>query len=352
MSSCLCHISPSAVSGLVASASAMSSLTLGPAAAVVKLQMAAQAAAAAKVDIGGLAYTASALPNIQAAFGAGGLMQLAATLKVAAGTYNLMDPIKLSEQLGASAGSLARLPPATFSAVAKIDMTAIAKITATARLVAQLKLDGLDPLSASFSENVAAKAHAAAGLAAANAALTAPLRMKLQAVAALPALVQACETLNVPLGDPTAVAAAFQARLSVLAQVVPPAFPVSMKLVLKAAAIAEAMAVIAAAFGPAALSPATMAKFTASLSATLNAAAAANINIKLAPPPIPIPPMEDIILGEKVAASSFMQIRATGLTPPKIAVLPPVSAMIALRATLGLAMGAEPLALCTMCGSS
>jgi len=321
----------------------------------VKLAMAAQASAAAKLDAKlalGLVDTANALPNIQAAFGGGGLMQLAATLKVVAGTYNLMDPIKLSEQLAVSAGSVASMPPATFAAVAKLDMVAIGKITAAARLVVQLKLDGLDPLKADFSEKVAAKAHAAASFASAQAALTPPMRMKLQLAASLPALIKACETLEVPLGDPAAVASTFQAKLAALVRVVPPTFPVSLKLVLKAAAVVEAMAAISAAFGPAALSPATANTFMASLSATLNAAAAANINVKLVPPPIPIPAMEDIKLGEKIAGSSFMRLNATGLTPPKINVLPPILAMIALKATLGLATGMKPMNLCTMCGSS
>jgi hypothetical protein len=340
---------------MVASASAMAAIGMKLPSVNVKLAMAAQASAAAKLDAKlalGLVGTANALPNIQAAFGGGGLMQLAATLKVVAGTYNLMDPIKLSEQLAVSAGSVAKLPPATFTAVAKLDMAAMIKLAAVARLIIQLKLDGLDPLKADFSEQVMARANAAASYANAQAALTPPMRMKLQLAAGLPTLIKACETLNVPLGDPSAVAPMLQARLSALAKVVPPTFPVSLKLVLKAAAVMEAMATISEAFGPAALSPATASTFMAKLTATLSASAAANINVKLIPPPIPIPPIEDIKLGEKITGSSFMRLNATGLTPPKINILPPISAMIALKATLGLATGMKPMALCTVCGSS
>lgn len=355
MSSCLCHISPSAVSSLVASASAMASIGVKLPSVQVKLAMAAQASAAAKLDAKlavGLIGTANALPNIQAAFGGGGLMQLAATLKVVAGTYNLMDPIKLSEQLAVSAGAVAAMPPATFSAVAKLDMAAIIRITAVARLVIQLKLDELDPLKVDFSEKVMAKANVAASFASAQAALTPAMRMKLQLAASLPTLIKACEALEVPLGDPAAVASTFQAKLAALVRVVPPTFPVSLKLVLKAAAVVEAMATLSEAFGPAALSPATANSFMASLTATLSAAAAANINVKLVPPPIPIPDIDDIKMGEKIAGSSFMKLSATGLTPPKINVLPAISAMIALKATLGLATGMKPMTLCTMCGSS
>lgn len=326
MSCCYCPVTPKALSTMNTQMHAMAQFRAGMALDPILLQLKLAAQVSAQADVNAiLGLEGGRLPNVTIA-GGGPLMQMAMMVKLTPGTFSLFDPIKLQEELALSAKTMASSRTAKlFAIIAKLDVALLMKMSLIARLMLQLKLKGLDPMSASFSETM--NASAASG----SSSVPALMMPKLRLLAGLPTIVQAMETLKVPLGDPAAARSTLSARMSMLASITPPRLPLPPPLILKAVAKLEMIAKIQEAFGADAFTPAGHARIKAMLSAM----ARLKLNVKLKPA-LPLPPMEDIKMGEKIAGSSFMKAGISGVGLPKLAILPAINATLAARAVLAL----------------
>ncbi len=287
-----------------------------------------------------LALVAPRLPNVTIATG-GPLAQVSAML--ALGPYSFGDPVRLQAELQVMANSLNSYVAPSLSAVLKMDISAIMQLSLVAKLMAQIGAAGLDPLAADFSAKATALVQTP--LPSARVQITPPQAANLKLIAGLPALVKMSETLNVPLGDPAA-GAMLMAKFSALASVSPPTLSLKLSAMLKVAAVVSAVASITETLGADAFTPAGQLRISMMLKAV------ANLSV-----PVPrvsidatLPPLEDVLLGEKIAGSSFIHASVSGLKPPAIPISGFVSASTAMQAALSAAVNVPPVSFCTNCG--
>ena len=344
MSACCCHIPPAAMMKLAASAQFKMPMP------VISAKLTALAALTVSTDVERadlkIALIAPRLPKITMAV-SGPMLQISAMLKL--GNFSFTDPIKLAAEMAVMANSLNSSVTPGMSAALKMNIAPLMQLSLVAKLMVQLKVAGMDPLSANFAAQAGAFAVKKSFLPKVGFALSAPQLKNIKLLVALPLLVQACEALKIDIGDPAA-AAKFSAKLSAMASLSPPALSLKISLMLKIAAIVAAVDAIVLAFGADAFSPAGMARISMMLKVV------ASLNIALPIPPIDLgklaalPPFEDIKMGETIAGSNKMNLALMGLKPPAIPISAFISMSVALKASLGAAVKVPPLAFCTNCG--
>ena len=341
MCACCCHVQPNAMASL----SAMAKISVVP--PTIPLQLTALASVCAgqpgpagRNDLN-LAALLPRLPKVNLKIN-GQLAQLAAKLTI--GPFAVSESVKLAAQMQVMAGSLNNYVAPSLKASLKADVSALMKLSVTAKLVAQIKLAGLDPLAPGF-----------------NAAVSAMLQMppppkiilpppahlpNITVLATLPTLVKMAAALHVPLSDPAA-ASMISAKLNAMAALKPPTLSVKMSVMLKLAAVVSAVATITETFGADAFSPAGMAR----ISLTLKAVAGLPFkipNIDLSALDV-LPHVDDVVMGESIAGQSLITASFAGLKPPKIQVSAFLSASIAMQAALSGAVKTPPLSFCTNC---
>ncbi len=341
MSACCCNVSPSAM----ASMSAMAQVKIAP--PVVPLQLTAlasicagQPGPAGRNDLN-LAALLPRLPKVNMKIN-GQLAQLAAKLTI--GPFAIADPIKLAAQAQIMANSLNGSVAPMLQASMKADISAIMKLAVVAKLMAQLKIAGLDPLAPGFAASAMAMLQMPAPP---KVILPPPAHLpNITLLATLPTLVKLSAALNIPLGDPAA-ASMISAKLSAMASIKPPTLSVKLSVLLKMAAVVSAVATITETFGADAFSPAGMMR----VSLMVKAVAAL--------PPFPaidlsaldvLPKVDDVIMGADIASKSMISASVAGLKPPSIPITATLSASIAMQAALSGAVKIPPLAFCTNCG--
>lgn len=347
MTSCVCHVSAAAMAKSAASASAMAKLSasINPG-NLAQLEAAAALPLDAKMDLSdalGLEAAAKTVPPSMDMRAMGALVRAAMLVKLTGANFNLFDPIKLDEQLKAMSGSLNNAAPG-IKALASVKMSALAKITAMARAMIALKAAGLDPGDPNFSDMVAARATAATRIAHHKPKLNVSNLTKVRLIASIPTVLEAMDTMAIPMGgDNALIPAKVKARMASLAAVRAPAIQVKLAMVLKAAAVMDAKNTINEAFGSHAhTQPLLMARMNASL----NAAAGLKLPKMAVPVPLPLPAA--VKLGEQAANNTgFLRAKMAPVPMPKVAIFPPISANVALKAVLAPA----PIGLCSVCGS-
>ncbi len=335
---CCCHVSANAMASLSASAQ----IKLQPPAISAKLTALAELCAAMNPERNDikLALVAPRLPNVTIAVG-GPLAQISAVLSM--GSFSFGDPVRLQAELQVMANSLNNYVAPSLSASLKMDVSAIMKLALVAKLMAQIGAAGLDPLSADFTARATALVNTP--LPSVSVSLTPPQIGNLKLMAGLPALVKMAETLNVPLGDPAA-GAMLMARFSALASITPPTLSLKISAMLKVAAVVNAIATITETLGADALTPAGQLRISMMLKAV------ANLGLPIPPVTLEagLPPIDDVLLGEQIAGSSFIHASISGLKPPSLPISAFVSASVAMQAALSGAVKVPPLAFCTNCG--
>jgi hypothetical protein len=276
------------------------------------------------------------------------LAQVSALL--ALGPFDFSNPLRLSAQINVMATSLNQYVAPNLQAALKLDISALLELSVVAKAIVTLKSAGLDPFSANFSAGVSALVHRPVLPVLPSALPNSPNLPNLKALAALPAILKMSEGLKVPLSDPAA-ASIISAKLSAIASITPPGLTVKITALLKMAAVANAIATINAALGPAALGPAGLsASGVSSISFAIKAVGALPPLPKIDLPPLEaLPPVEDVILGSQIAGSGFITAEIAGLKPPEIKAAGFISASTAMQAALSAAVNAPPLAFCSNC---
>lgn len=268
------------------------------------------------------------------------LAQISALL--ALGPFDFSDPIRLNAQMNAMAGSLNTYITPSLKASLKVDVSALMKLAAVANAMLTIKAAGLDPFSAHFSNAVNTLASRPLPL-----ILPPPPSLpNLKVLAALPDILKMTEVLKVPLSDPAA-ASIISAKLSAIASITPPTLSVKISALLTLAAVANAVAMVTAAFGASAFGPSGASRISFALKAVAGL------------PPLPaidlsdvdlLPPMDSVVLGSQIAGKGFMTAAITGLKPPSIKASAFISASVAMQAALSGAVNVPPLSFCTNCG--
>ena len=277
------------------------------------------------------------------------LMQLSAMLALAPGVFTLDNIPKLQAELQVAANSLNGAVTPGMKAALQMNLAPLMKLSIAARLMLTLKAAGIDPMAENFNAKMAETVARMGQIVPPKLALIKPKLPALASLAALPQLLKMTEVMKIPIGDPMGAQAAL-ARLNLIAKLTPPKLAMSLSATLKIAAIVSALEAIVAAFGADAMTPAGQARISFMMSAF------AKLSMAIPLPPIDIgkidllPKLENVILGEQIAGSSFMAMGITGLKPPKLTIMPMLSATIAMRASLAAAIKVPPLTFCTNCG--
>ena len=222
-------------------------------------------------------------------------------------------------------------PLAAINPLPIMQLAAVAKLKMSIDPVAwDAALGGATPASHSFAKGFALK----------------PPQVKLaKMVAAIPPLVNALAPLKLNLND-TATPGLFLGHLRRLAGLQMPTLNIPLGEVLRLVAVLQAMAEIQEAFGANALTPSGLNKIAASLSA-----------FQRLPLPDPMPDLglaeqldlpipEDIRYGAEAAGSG---LGGFGFTPPNIAVMPFMNAVVAMRLALGELIDLDPMDACGTC---
>lgn len=286
------------------------------------------------------------LPNID--LGGGPLAQIALTLSLVMGTFKIDDLPQLEFEMQQAADSFSRNIWPRLGWLTTFKIQPLLNLALAARLAIDLRDLGIDPFTVQAGDLPASPV----GSHNFRFRLTPPQLKMARLLAGLPPLLKMNDALNIPpLGDPAA-ATAMRNRLAGLASLSPPSIQIPFPMILKLAMVLESLAKIHEAFGDDALSPSKLGR----ISAMMKLWAAFNIPI-----PMPalalnaklqaLPPMEDIRLGERIAGSSGATLGAS-FSPPKLAIMPFLNVMVALHASLKLAIDLEPFDQCGTCNSA
>ena len=279
------------------------------------------------------------LPNI--VFGGGPLAQIAMTLSMMAGTFTLDDLPMLEFQMQQAAVSVERNVWPRLNNLAQLKIQPLLNYAIIARLVLDLRALGIDPFRTdTFPPPPTFHSF--------RFALTRPQLQMVRLLAGLPPLMKLTEVLNLPPLGETGAVSALRNRLNGLATLTPPKLIIPMPLLTKLAMVLESLATIQEAFGDA-FSPSTLGRIDAML----------RLWGRL-PFPVPIPAlalneklqalplMEDIRLGEQIAGRTAATL-ATPFSPPRLVIAPFMNVIMALHASLQMAIDMEPFDMCSMC---
>jgi hypothetical protein len=215
-----------------------------------------------------------------------------------------------------------------------------------ARLALDLQAMGLDPftMEAPPPPDMSAPSMAADF----NFALTPPEVSMARTLAGLPPLMQMTATLDLPpLGDPDAIPA-MAGQLDGLAQLTPPHLAIPMPTLTKLAMVMNSLGKIEAAFDDP-FSPATLERMETMLGIW-----------SAFPLPLPLsslalqqklealPAMEDIQLGEQIAAENSATLAAP-FTPPSLPIMPFLNVTAALSASMQASLDMPVFDQCSAC---
>ncbi|MEM8740473.1 MAG: hypothetical protein AAGE13_03160 [Pseudomonadota bacterium] len=275
------------------------------------------------------------------------LFSIAAGLNIAGGVFTLDDIPMLELQMNEAAASFQRNVWPRLSFLTSINPMPVINLAMIARLSLALEALKIDPMNPTgMTPPASPPAHILA------LRLSPPKLAAMKLVAGLPPLFKIAEKMNIPLGDPVGPTALAN-RLSLLSGLAPPKLTVSWPLMLKLALVLESLAKIKEAFGVDAMTPAGQTRIAMMLKGWM----------KLALPiPMPaialmekldlLPPVPDIKAGTELANHPALAAMAR-FSPPKLAILPFLNVMVALKAALDLELPVfDQCAACNSIGSA
>ena len=268
----------------------------------------------------------------------GGLGGLGMTLSLMMGTFALDDLPKLEVQMQQMAGSFAANVWPRLGWLTTLPLAPLMNLALAARLTMSLQGVGLDPFTMGPPATPG-------GLGSLAFALTPPQLAMARMLASLPSLAALAPALGLPpLGE--GGMAGLSARLGAMAALSPPALAIPMPALLRLGLAVEALGTIQAAFGD--LSPATFGRVSAmlriwgGLRLPLPLGALA-LSAKLDA----LPAFEDVRLGGELAAGAGASL--VGFAPPRLAILPFLTAMLALQGGLAMALDMPAFDQCALC---
>lgn len=277
----------------------------------------------------------------------GGLMDVALALSMISGTFTLDNIPALELEMQQAADSITNnLWPIT-GWLTSLSMPKLLNLALMARLVLDLTEMGIDPFALEMPPPVPLNATYV------RFGLTRPRLEMARFYAGLPTLVSLAATFDIPpIGD-TGSISGLGASLNGLASISPPKLGISLPTLSKLAMTLNALATIKAAFGEDALMPSGLerirfmfklwSRFPLQIPFPMPALA---LKAKLDM----LPTLEDIQLGETLAGPAASEFGLHGaFSPPKIAIMPVLSLMLALSASMQLALEMDPLDMCSMC---
>lgn len=287
-------------------------------------------------------FEAMRLPNID--FGGGPMAQLAMSLSMVMGTFQIDDLPMLEFEMQQAAASIERNVWPRLGWLTQLKIQPLLNYTIIARLVLDLQALGLDPFK--MDEFPLAPVFHSARF-----ALTKPQLQMIKLMMGLPPLMKLMAAMDLPpLGDPGAVSA-LQNRLNGLAKLTPPSLIIPIPMLTKLALVLESLATLEAAFGDA-FAPVTLSRIDVML---------ARWSAFPFPVPLPqlalhaklqaLPMMDDIRLAERIAGHSAATL-AMPFTPPRLAISPFLNVMMALHASLQVSLDMEPFDMCSLCPCS
>lgn len=346
----MCHIPNQTMVDTFAKARMMAGVTLdiGP---LAKLEAAAKMAEEAEMDMSDLLGMEQSVSSIPPSFDAklsGQLVQLSNVVRMTGGTFNLFDPIKLKEQLTLMEGELNRRA-SRIQAMAGLNLGAMVRLGAVARVVARLKLQGLDPEDPGFMDGVAARARTYAHVNAHRPQIALKNLPRIHLVASIPKLLEAANEAEIDIGDPpTHPGRALMLRLKPIMGIAVPDIQVKIKAILAAAAVIDNVAKIEETFGE--LGSNRFRPIAYRLEAAL--AVGARLNLPKMAMEVPLPLPEEVRAGEEALRSPLFRNSFQGFVMPTLNILPPIQAYLALRAVLSSKLKIPPTEACLMCGST
>ena len=273
----------------------------------------------------------------------GGLLSIAPTLSMVMGTFALDGLPTLQASLDQAAATMTQNLWPMAGWLASLKMAPLLNFALAARLVLDLRALGIAPVTLTMP----ATAPPAASF---SFALTTPKLQMARLMMGLPSLVSMTESLELPpLGDPGAPAA-MSGLMTTLASIRPPSVGISIPMLQKLALTLSSLAVINQAFGASAFTPGGL----ASISAMLHG---------LSGLPIPFPTAPALALMPKLDALPDLPSVMAGadlFTPgmfapmmsfsmPKLAFMPVASLMVAIGASMQLALDMPAFDLCAAC---
>lgn len=286
------------------------------------------------------AMSSMTLPDI--ALGGGGLSQFAMSVSLMGGTFALTDLPKLDFQMQRSASSFAANVWPRLGWLTTLRLTSLLNLGLAARLALDLRAMGLDPFEMGGGGPPAPPALPSMAF-----RLSGPQLARARLLAGLPALPPMMAALNLPpLGEAGALPA-LSNQLGLLAGLSPPALAIPMPLILRLAMAMEALALARQAFGD--LSPMAFQRADAMLRMWAGFPLPLPLGaLALAGKLDLLPDLEAVQAGGAMAgcmAGAF----ATPFSMPKLAILPFLSAMLAVQGAMGLALDMPALDQCAAC---
>jgi hypothetical protein len=293
-------------------------------------------------------FNPASLPNID--FGGGPLAQIAMTLSLMGGTFALDDLPLLEFQMAQAAASITQNIWPRLGWLASLKTQPLINYSLVARMVLDLSALGIDPFDVSSFPGMP---EGGASMGSFRFVLTPPHLRMANLLAGLPLLMQMNEALALPPFGEAGAVSALNNRLSVLAQLTPPSLAIPMPVLTKLALVLNSLATIQGAFGEDAFSPATLNRVRMMLSLwgqfsipfPLPALA---LNAKLDP----LPALEDIRLGERLAGSMSFAFAEGHFSPPQLSIAPFMNVVLALGGSLQMALdmaAMEPFDMCALC---
>ena len=176
------------------------SLDVGPLAKIDAVAKASEEMEADLSDLTGLEQTVKTIPPSFNASVAGQLAQVSMAMKMTGTEFNLFDPIRIKEQLDIMAGELNRRA-SSIQMMSGMNLGAIVKLGAAARMVARIKAEIGDPEDPGFPDAVAAKAKTAAYVQAHKPQIGLGTLPQVHLIANLPKVLEAAAEAEVDLGQ-------------------------------------------------------------------------------------------------------------------------------------------------------
>lgn len=276
-------------------------------------------------------------PNITPA--SGPLLALVAQLKLVGGTFVIEDIPMLRMQMRQSAASF------NSHILPKVQMLASVKLPPLLQLamVARLKL-ALDPVV--FNALLTDGPKSAQGHGFNTLFALKPPQVQLGwLLAGIPGLVTLGEKMNIPFGDSSSPRA-FQNRLNMLADLKPPSLRISLAVLMKICAVLFAFATIKAAFGEKALTPTGLTGIAATLNTLMRVPLPSPLpDLSMMPMLDGLPQFDDVKYGANTPHSALGYAFPT----PKLAIMPFLMAMFALRGGLNAYFPFDPIRDCGAC---
>lgn len=273
----------------------------------------------------------------------GPLIAIAAQLKIAGGVFTIDDLPKLEAELKQSAYTINRFLLPRLKLLMRFNPLPVIQLAAVARL--KLAIDPIEFAAMTDPANTAPHRFSFA-TSFTPPALTPPKLKLALALSGIPTLLSVAESLNMSLADP-GVPGAFLGRLNALASLQMPALDLPMGELLTLAAILDSLAVIKEAFGDDAMTPKGLSSIALSLNTFMRLPLPSPLpNLALAESLALLPPLDNVKIGATAAGAHPQSLAGFRFTPPKIAIMPFISLVLALRASLNGYLKIDPLDFC------